>query len=131
MIARYRTMQQAVAKFQEAFSRPTNMNFSDWTFNVDVADMLQLRETLIEEEFIELCIALRKVDEQQAKKEAADLLYVVTGLFVDFGWNMEVIFNRVHNSNMSKLGKDGKPVYRDDGKIMKSDQYEEPDLSDV
>ena len=52
MIARYRTMQQAVAKFQEAFSRPTNMNFSDWTFNVDVADMLQLRETLIEEEFI-------------------------------------------------------------------------------
>jgi predicted HAD superfamily Cof-like phosphohydrolase len=131
MIARYRTMQQAVAKFQEAFSRPTNMNFSDWTFNVDVADMLQLRETLIEEEFIELCMALRKGDEQQAKKEAADLLYVVTGLFVDFGWNMEVIFNRVHNSNMSKLGKDGKPVYRDDGKIMKSDQYEEPDLSDV
>ena len=62
MIARYRTMQQAVAKFQEAFSRPTNMNFSDWTFNVDVADMLQLRETLIEEEFIELCIALRKGD---------------------------------------------------------------------
>ena len=131
MIARYRTMQDAVREFQEAFKRPVNMNFSDWETNVDVADMLQLRETLIEEEFIELCMALRSGKEQQAKKEAADLLYVVVGLFVDFGWNMEVIFNRVHNSNMSKLGEDGKPVYREDGKIMKSDQYEEPDLSGV
>jgi len=131
MIARYRTMQDAVREFQEAFKRPVNMNFSDWETNVDVADMLQLRETLIEEEFIELCMALRSGKEQQAKKEAADLLYVVVGLFVDFGWNMEVIFNRVHKSNMSKLGEDGKPVYREDGKIMKSDQYQEPNLSGV
>ncbi len=131
MIARYRTMQDAVREFQEAFKRPVDMNFSDWETNVDVADMLQLRETLIEEEFIELCMALRSGKEQQAKKEAADLLYVVVGLFVDFGWNMEVIFNRVHKSNMSKLGEDGKPVYREDGKIMKSDQYQEPNLSGV
>ena len=131
MIARYRTMQDAVSQFQEAFERPTNMNFSDWVDDAHVADTLDLRETLIEEEFIELCMALRSGKEQQAKKEAADLLYVVVGLFVDFGWNMEVIFNRVHNSNMSKLGKDGKPVYREDGKILKSDQYKEPDLSDV
>ena len=131
MIARYRTMQDAVREFQEAFKRPMDLNFSDWTDDAHVADMLKLRETLIEEEFIELAMALRRGDEQQAKKEAADLLYVVVGLFVDFGWNMEVIFNRVHNSNMSKLGKDGKPVYREDGKVMKSDQYEEPDLSGV
>ena len=131
MIARYRTMQDAVREFQEAFKRPMDMNFSDWTDDAHVADMLDLRETLIEEEFIELAMALRRGDEQQAKKEAADLLYVVVGLFVDFGWNMEVIFNRVHKSNMSKLGKDGQPVYREDGKVMKSDQYEEPDLSGV
>ena len=131
MIARYRTMQDAVREFQEAFKRPVDMSFSDWATNVDVADMLQLRETLIEEEFIELCMALRSGKEQQAKKEAADLLYVVVGLFVDFGWNMEVIFNRVHKSNMSKLVEDGKPVYREDGKIMKSDQYQEPNLSGV
>ena len=131
MIARYRTMQDAVREFQEAFKRPVDMNFSDWETNVDVADMLQLRETLIEEEFIELCMALRSGKEQQAKKEAADLLYVVVGLFVEFGLNMEVIFNRVHKSNMSKLGEDGKPVYREDGKIMKSDQYQEPNLSGV
>ena len=131
MIARYRTMQSAVGEFQEAFKRPMDMNFSDWTDDAHVADMLDLRETLIEEEFIELAMALRRGDEQQAKKEAADLLYVVVGLFVDFGWNMEVIFNRVHKSNMSKLGKDGQPVYREDGKVMKSDQYEEPDLSGV
>ena len=49
MIARYRTMQDAVREFQEAFKRPVDMNFSDWETNVDVADMLQLRETLIEE----------------------------------------------------------------------------------
>ena len=131
MIARYRTMQDAVREFQEAFKRPMDLNFSDWTDDAHVADMLKLRETLIEEEFIELAVALRTGAEQQAKKEAADLLYVVVGLFVDFGWNMEVIFNRVHKSNMSKLGEDGKPVYRKDGKIMKSDQYEEPDLGGV
>ena len=128
---RHRTMQDAVSQFQTAFKRPTDMNFSDWTFDAHVADMLDLRRVLIEEEFIELCMALRSGKEQQAKKEAADLLYVVVGLFVDFGWNMEVIFNRVHKSNMSKLGEDGKPVYREDGKIMKSDQYQEPDLGGV
>jgi len=131
MMVKYRTMQDAVGQFQKAFKRPTDMNFSDWTFDTHVADVLDLRETLIEEEFIELCMALRSGKEQQAKKEAADLLYVVVGLFVDFGWDMEVIFNRVHNSNMSKLGKDGQPVYREDGKVMKSDQYKEPDLSGV
>ena len=130
-MARYRTMQDAVSEFQKAFNRPMNKNFSDWTFDVAVADMLHLREALIEEEFIELAMALRSGNELHAKKEAADLLYVVVGLFVDFGWDMEVIFNRVHNSNMSKLGKDGKPVYREDGKVMKSDQYKEPDLSGV
>ncbi len=128
---RYRTMQDAVSQFQTAFKRPTDMNFSDWTFDAHVADMLELRRVLIEEEFIELSTALSLGNEVQVKKEAADLLYVVVGLFVDFGWNMEVIFNRVHNSNMSKLGEDGKPIYRKDGKVLKSDQYKEPDLSEV
>ena len=74
-MARYRTMQDAVGEFQKAFNRPMNKNFSDWTFDVAVADMLHLREALIEEEFIELAMALRSGNELHAKKEAADLLF--------------------------------------------------------
>ena len=67
----------------------------------------------------------------KVKKEAADLLYVLTGLFVDYGWDMDAIFDRVHESNMSKLGDDGKPIYREDGKVLKSSKYKEPDLRGV
>ena len=126
---KYRTMQDAVKEFQTAFNRPTDLNFSDIGNSISVTDTFDLRRSLIEEEFYELIYAIDAIDENNIKKESADLLYVLAGLFVDFGWDMQVIFNRVHSSNMSKLDKDGKPVYREDGKVMKSDRYKEADLS--
>ena len=69
--------------------------------------------------------------ETEIKKESADLLYVLAGLFVDFGWDMQVIFNRIHESNMSKLDENGKPIFREDGKVLKSNRYKEADLRGV
>ena len=131
MMATYRTMQDAVTEFQKAFGRPTDLKFSDIEMSSDVANTFGLRQALIEEEFYELTKAMNEKNEQEIKKESADLLYVLAGLFVDFGWDMQVIFNRIHESNMSKLDENGKPVYREDGKIMKSNRYKQADLRGV
>ena len=130
-MATYRTMQDAVTEFQKAFGRPTDLKFSDIEMSGDVANTFGLRQALIEEEFYELTKAMNEKNEQEIKKESADLLYVLAGLFVDFGWDMQVIFNRIHESNMSKLDENGKPVYRKDGKIMKSNRYKQADLRGV
>jgi|TARA_R100000655_G_scaffold79325_2_gene118724 predicted HAD superfamily Cof-like phosphohydrolase len=131
MMPKYRTMQDAVTEFQKAFGRPTDLKFSDIEISSDVANTFGLRQALIEEEFYELTKAMNEKNEQEIKKESADLLYVLAGLFVDFGWDMQVIFNRIHESNMSKLDENGKPVYRKDGKIMKSNRYKQADLRGV
>ncbi len=128
---RYRTIQDAVAQFQKAFQRPTNLDFSRIKQDKKVAEAFDLRQKLIYEECTELIQAMGQEKETQIKKEAADLLYVLAGLFVDFGWDMQVIFNRVHQSNMSKLDENGKPIFREDGKILKSNRYKEADLRGV
>ena len=61
-------------------------------------------------------------------KEMADVQYVLSGLAVTLGLPLQEAFNRVHQSNMSKLGLDGKPLYRDDGKVMKGPNYLPPDM---
>ncbi len=130
-MTRYRTIQDAVAQFQKAFQRPTNLDFSRIKQDKKVAEAFDLRQKLIYEECTELIQAMGQEKETQIKKEAADLLYVLAGLFVDFGWDMQVIFNRVHQSNMSKLDENGKPIFREDGKILKSNRYKEADLRGV
>jgi predicted HAD superfamily Cof-like phosphohydrolase len=91
-----------------------------------------LRIKLIQEEFAEVMDAVYyKKDEASILKELCDLVYVCVGFADTFGWNFDVAFNRVHASNMSKLGKDSKPLYRNDGKILKSDQYREPSLKNL
>ena len=64
-------------------------------------------------------------------KELADVIYVANGYAATFGWDLDEAVRRVHASNMSKLDENGKPVLRDDGKVLKGDWYEEPDLSDL
>ena len=91
----------------------------------------QLRQ-IIKEEFEEVMQAIHyKKNKEDILKELCDLVYVCVGFADTFGWNFDVAFNRVHKSNMSKLGEDGKPIYREDGKILKSDTYEEPCLQDL
>lgn len=64
-------------------------------------------------------------------KELCDLQYVLSGFVVTFGLPFDEAFKRVHESNMSKLGSDGKPIYREDGKVLKGPNYKKPDLSDL
>ena len=69
--------------------------------------------------------------QEEALKELADLVYVCYQYAENMGWFLDEALNRVHESNMSKLDEDGKPIYRDDGKVLKGPNYKPPDLSDL
>jgi predicted HAD superfamily Cof-like phosphohydrolase len=89
----------------------------------------KLRIDLIKEELEELTEAIQKKDLLEVADALTDILYVTYGAGHAFGINLDACFNEVQNSNMSKLGKDGKPIYNDSGKVMKGPNYFKPDLS--
>jgi len=72
-----------------------------------------------------------KNHQEHALKELADLIYVCYQYAENMGWSLDEALNRVHESNMSKLGEDGNPIYREDGKVLKGPNYKPPDLSDL
>ena len=101
---------------------------------LDNEDAQELRLDLIKEELNEvedeLCpLVFPPIVKSRLAKELADLLYVVYGTAVTFDIPIDKVFHLVHESNMSKLGNDGKPVYREDGKVTKGPNYKPPDLS--
>jgi predicted HAD superfamily Cof-like phosphohydrolase len=96
-----------------------------WVKDTD-KDLLRL--VLVKEEYAEVLTAIEAAD---LLKELADLVYVTYGYAATFGWDLDEAVRRVHASNMSKLGEDGQPIYREDGKVLKGPNYEEPDLSDL
>ena len=113
-----------VEEFHNKFKHPID---EPWT-----SKLLELRLNLIREESqevmeelvnmimdVERGASVTAVSRGRLLKELCDLQYVLSGTAVSLGLNIEVAFNRVHDSNMSKLGEDGKPVYREDGKIIK------------
>ena len=69
--------------------------------------------------------------ESEALKELADLIYVAYQYAENMGWFLDEALDRVHKSNMSKLGEDGKPIYREDGKVLKGPHYKPPSLTDL
>ncbi len=69
--------------------------------------------------------------QEDALKELADLVYVCYQYAENMHWFLDEALNRVHISNMSKLDEDGKPIYREDGKVLKGPNYKPPDLSDL
>jgi predicted HAD superfamily Cof-like phosphohydrolase len=91
----------------------------------------QLRVNLIHEELTELVEALNDKDIVEVADALADILYVTYGAGHAFGIDLDTCFNEVQRSNMSKLGEDGKPIYREDGKVMKGPGYSEPDLKTI
>lgn len=122
-----------VVEFHDAFAHPINAI-------LDIG-LLVLRSDLIREEFHEFDEAVDKVlaDLYSGKpptqdhyanllKEMADLQYVLSGMAVALGMPLKEAFLEVHESNMSKLGDDGKPIYREDGKVLKGPNYQKPDL---
>ena len=96
-----------------------------------------MQRTLIVEEFKEFLEAENQlltgfvVNATDTLKELADLVYVCYQYAENLGWDLDEALNRVHRSNMSKLGEDGEPVYREDGKVLKGPNYEPPNLSDL
>ena len=85
--------------------------------------------SLIEEELDELKAAIKDNDIKEVADALTDILYVTYGAGHAFGINLDKCFEEVQNSNMSKLGSDGKPIYNDSGKVMKGPNYFKPDLS--
>ena len=88
-----------------------------------------LRLSLIQEELDELNKAIKDKDIVEVADALTDILYVTYGAGHAFGIDLDKCFNEVQNSNMSKLGDDGKPIYNENGKVMKGPNYFKPDLS--
>ena len=92
-------------------------------------NIIKLRYNLIKEELDEFKDAINKKDIKEVADALTDILYVTYGAGHAFGINLDKCFEEVQKSNMSKLGKDGKPIYNDLGKVMKGPKYFKPDLS--
>ena len=88
-----------------------------------------LRINLIEEELNEFKDAMSKKDLKEVADALTDILYVTYGAGHAFGINLDDCFEEVQKSNMSKLGNDGKPIYNENGKVMKGPNYFKPDLN--
>lgn len=105
---------------QEIQSKPTIIN----------TQTAQLRINLIDEELRELFNAVSDNNLTEIADALVDIQYVLSGTVLAFGMQniFDEMFDEVHRSNMSKLGPDGKPIYREDGKILKGPKYSKPNL---
>ena len=110
--------------FMETFSQEVKNQPS---FSTDQIN--RLRFDLIEEELNELKVAMQNKDLLEVADALTDILYVTYGAGHAFGIDLDRCFDEVQNSNMSKLGDDGKPIYNEDGKVMKGPNYFKPNLS--
>lgn len=91
----------------------------------------ELRMELIDEEFTELEVAIQQQNIITIADALTDLLYVVYGFGVSAGIDLDACFREVHASNMTKLNSDGTAIYREDGKVLKGENYRAPDLKKV
>ena len=97
------------------------------SFSTDKINKLRL--DLIKEELIELNEAMKNKDLLEVADALTDILYVTYGAGHAFGIDLDKCFEEVQNSNMSKLDENGKPIYNENGKVMKGPNYFKPDLS--
>ena len=112
-----------VGDFMEAFGQ--EVLIAPTTPDPSVA---KLRLELIREEVAELQAAVDGMDMLAIADGLTDILYVVYGAGHAFGIDLDECFHEVHSSNMTKLGPGGRPLYREDGKVMKGPNYREPNL---
>ena len=117
---------ELVGDFMEAFGQDVQFEPTWPDFNTR-----ELRLELIQEELDELSDAVADRDMIQIADALTDLLYVVYGAGHSFGIDLDECFQEVHASNMSKLGEDGRPLYREDGKVLKGPSFFEPDLEGI
>lgn len=117
---------ELVGDFMQSFAQ--QVNHQPELVDKAVSD---LRVDLIAEELEELQAAIEDDDIIEIADALTDLLYVVYGAGHTYGIDLDECFKEVHRSNMSKLGSDGKPIYREDGKVLKGPGFSEPDLGSV
>ena len=115
---------QKVKTFMQTFGQEVKSKPSFGTEKIN-----ELRYNLINEELEELKQAILNKDLLEVADALTDILYVTYGAGHAFGIDLDSCFKEVQNSNMSKLGEDGKPIYNDVGKVMKGPKYYKPDLS--
>ena len=117
---------KSVGKFMETFGQEVKTKPE-----IPDAETVELRIELISEEVEELRDACKDKDIIGIADALTDILYVTYGAGHAFGIDLDKCFAEVQRSNMSKLGKNGKPIYREDGKVMKGPNYSEPDLKNT
>ena len=113
-----------VQEFMETFGQEIKLKPSLSSEKIN-----KLRLDLIKEELDELKEAINNNDLLEVADALTDILYVTYGAGHAFGIDLDSCFQEVQNSNMSKLGEGGKPIYNDAGKVMKGPNYFKPDLS--
>jgi predicted HAD superfamily Cof-like phosphohydrolase len=93
----------------------------------------QLRHELMREENEEYMEAATKNDVVEVADALGDMLYILCGTIIEHGMQhkIEEVFNEIQRSNMSKLGADGKPIYREDGKVLKGPNYFKPNIAKI
>lgn len=121
------TPQEMVREFHEAFG----VAVADEPLDSIPLELRDLRESLVREEFNEFCDALWAGDMVDIADALADLTYVVYGTAVSLGIDLDAVLEEVHRSNMTKLGEDGKPIYREDGKVLKGPNFKTPNILEV
>ena len=114
---------EKVGKFMKTFGQEVK-NKADFP----TKKILDLRLDLIREELEELKVALNNKDIKEVADALTDILYVTYGAGHAFGIDLDKCFEEVQNSNMSKLDKNGKPIYNENGKVMKGPNYFKPNL---
>ena len=115
---------QSVKKFMQIFGQEVKIKAE-----FPNKKILQLRYELIKEQLEELNQAIKNKDIIEVADALTDILYVTYGAGHAFGVDLDKCFDEVQQSNMSKLGPDGKPIYNESGKVMKGPNYFKPNLN--
>ena len=120
---------KAVTEFHKAFGLS-----EEYEPKADLSsDITELRYNLMKEENEEYLQAVKSNDLIEIGDALGDMLYILCGTIISHGFQdkIEAIFDEIQKSNMSKLGIDGKPIYREDGKVLKGPNYFKPDIEKI
>lgn len=122
-------IEKALKEFHSTYHLPIGESPEDFQ-NLDRADRM-LRIRLLKEEMREYMAAESDNNLIEVADALADIVYIAVGTAVAYGIPFNEVFREVHGSNMSKLDDNGQPIYRQDGKVMKGDNYYEPNIAGI
>jgi predicted HAD superfamily Cof-like phosphohydrolase len=119
-------IEEAVTKFHESYNLPIGDNTL-----LPEKDLRNLRGVLMAEEYLEYVKAEEDGDIVEIADALADIVYIAVGTAIAYGIPFNEVFKEVQRANMSKLDKNGDPIYRSDGKVLKGEDYSPPDIGGI